>query len=105
MGNRTYPYSAKEAKEVLAGNFSATVDFPEEEDCDLPSVTLYHSATENMRKTVDLPHMCEKQQIRKQMKGSSQMLTGNLLEKTATTSKHTKGYQSTGRWGLQRKQK
>ena len=33
------------------------------------------------------------------------MLTGNLLEKTATTSKHTKGYQSTGRWGLQRKQK
>ena len=48
-GNRTYPYSVQEVKEVLAeqtGNFSATVDFPEEEECDLPSVTLYHSATE-----------------------------------------------------------
>ena len=60
---------------------------------------------ENMRKTADLPHTCEKQQIWTQMKGSSQMLTGNLLEKTATTSNHTKGYHSTGRWGLQRKQK
>ena len=50
MGNRTYPYSAKEAKEVLDGNFSATVDFPEEKDYDLPSVTFYHSATGEIEK-------------------------------------------------------
>ena len=58
---------------------------------------------ENMRKTVDLPHMCERQQIWTQMKGSS--LPGNLLEKPATTPKDSKGYHSTGRWGLQQKQK
>ena len=53
---------------------------------------------ENMRKTADLPHMCEKQQIWTQMK--SNLMEGNLLE-----SATTKGYHSTGRWGLQRKEK
>ena len=57
-GNRTYPYSIQEVTEVLAeqtGNFSATVDFPEEEEYDLPSVTLYHSATEHPLLFENLP--------------------------------------------------
>ena len=51
---------------------------------------------ENMRTTVDLPNMCERQKIWTQMKKSS--LPGNLLEKPATTTKYSKGYHLTGRW-------
>ena len=91
-------YNVKILSKISQDFFQPPFLMPELED----RVTV---KVENMRKTADLPHMCEKQQIWTQMKGSSQMLTGNLLEKTATTSKHTKGYQSTGRWGLQRKQK
>ena len=46
MGNRTFPYSPTEVKEALAeqtGNFSSTVDFPEDKNSDLPVITNYHS--------------------------------------------------------------
>ena len=58
---------------------------------------------ENMRQTVDLPHLCERQMLWTTIKGSS--LPGNLLEKPATSPKYSKGYHSTGTWGLMRKQK
>ena len=58
---------------------------------------------ENMKKTETLPHLCENQHVWTMMKGSS--FGGNLLEKQVSTSEPAKGFQSTGRWGLQRKEK
>ena len=57
-GNCRYPYSVQEVKQVLAeqtGNFGATVDFSDEEDGDLPTVTLYHSATGSSLLPENLP--------------------------------------------------
>ena len=57
----------------------------------------------DMRKTKNLPHLCVKQQIWALMKGSS--LGGNLFEKKPSTDQPSKGFHSTGTWGMEKKKK